>query len=103
MTRAVLCIALSLLTLALALWTAGLQSQNYERGLALNDLKERCSMIEAINGDQAAQILRCDSAPLPFEPKPTPNAPAVVPHAAQNAASIVKLSTRAAQPSGVAP
>ena len=103
MIRAVLCIGLSVLTLALGLWTAGLQSENYERGLALNDLKERCSMIEAINGDQAAQILRCDSAPLPIEPKPAIHAPAVLPRAPQNSSSIVKASTRAAQTAGVAP
>ncbi len=102
MTRVVLCIGLSLLALALGLWTAGLQSANYERGLALNDLKERCGMIEAINGDQAAQILRCDNAPLPIDPKPAPISPAV-PRAPQNASSIVKLSTGSAQSRGVAP
>lgn len=103
MIRAVLCIGLSVLTLAIGLWTAGLQSDNHERGLALNDLKERCSMIEAINGDQAAQVLRCDSAPLPFEPKPVLHPPAAPTRAPQDASSIVKLSARAAQSHGVAP
>jgi hypothetical protein len=110
--RVVLCIGLSALTLVLGLWTAALQSQNYDRGLALNDLKERCGMLEAINGDQAAQILSSDSAPLPLEPKPSfkpganpspPPAPASPSAAAKNAQSIAKLSPHSPQSAGVAP
>jgi hypothetical protein len=67
--RAILCIGLSTLALALGLWTAAIQSQNHDRGLALNDLRERCSMLEAINGDQSAQILAHDCGPLQLEPK----------------------------------
>ena len=104
MIRAILCIFLSTLTLALGLWTAGLQSQNYERGLALNDLKERCSMMEAINGDQSAQILSYDCAPLPPEPrpaaKPAPTLPSIQP---KNTPSIAKVSPRASRSAGVAP
>jgi hypothetical protein len=68
-------LSLSLLTLALGLLTAALQSANYEHGRAQNDLKERCSMLEAINGDQAAQILERDCAPLRSEPRVQPSAP----------------------------
>jgi hypothetical protein len=105
-TRVMLCLGLSALTLVLGLWTAGLQSQNYQRGLALNDLKERCSMLEAINGDQAAQILSCDSAPLPLEPKP-PGKPATSPvpppapaSAPKNTQSIAKLAPRSPRSTG---
>jgi len=101
--RMVLCLGLSVLAVVMGLWTALLQSHNYERGLALNDLKERCSMIEAINGDQAAQILSSDSAPLPPEPKPaTRSAPAPAP-SAKDVASIAKLAPPAARSRGGAP
>ena len=81
MTRTVLALGLSALALVLGLITALLQSQNYKRGLDLNQLKESCSMLEATAGDQAALILERDSAPLkaeldPITHKPiAPNAP----------------------------
>lgn len=68
MTRAILCVVLSVLALALGLFTALIQSENRERGLALNALKEECGMIEAINGDRAEQILAKDFGPLPRLP-----------------------------------
>lgn len=103
MTRVILCLSLSLLTLALGLWTAGLQSENYERGRALNDLKERCSMLEAINGDQAAQILDHDCGPLPPDPKPLPKPAPKAPIQTPDAQAIAKAGLRAAASRGVAP
>ena len=97
MIRVVLCLCLSAATLAVGLWTAALQSSNYERGLALNDLKERCSMLEAINGDQSAQILARDCAPLPPEPKPATAPPAKSP-ARDKSASIAQVTGRSAEP-----
>jgi hypothetical protein len=102
-TRAILCISLSLLTLALGLFTAGLQSDNYERGLALNDLKEQCSMLEAINGDQAAQILDRDCAPLPIEPKPDLKPAPKAPLRPRDAQSIAQAASHAAPAEGPAP
>jgi len=102
-TRTVLCLSLSVLTLALGLWTAGLQSRNFARGLALNDLRERCSMLEAINGDQAAEILARDCALLAPEPsapaKPAPQNPTRAP----DAQSIAKAAARGSQVRGNAP
>ena len=103
MIRAILCLFLSVLTLSFGLWTAGLQSQNYERGLALNDLKERCSMLEAINGDQSAQILSRDCAPLLPEPKPAVRPVPKPSTQPQNTQSIAKVSARAEPLAGGAP
>jgi len=48
------------------------QSENHARGVALNALKERCSMLEAINSECAAEILARDYAPVPVEPELPP-------------------------------
>ena len=70
MTRALLCATLSALTLLLGILTALVQSQNRESALELNALKEECSMLEAINGDRAEQILAKDYGPIPRAPVP---------------------------------
>jgi len=100
-TRVVLCLSLSLLTLALGLVTAALQSANSERGRAQNDLKERCSMLEAINGDQAAQILARDCAPLHCEPKHESPASNPAPNRMQAIAKATPRTAPAAK--GIAP
>lgn len=68
MTRMVLCASLAALTLVLGILTAIVQSENHDRGLRLNSLKEECSMIEAINGDRSEQILERDFGPITPEP-----------------------------------
>jgi hypothetical protein len=84
MTRMLLCVTLSVLCFCTGVLTAVIQSHNHDRGIALNVLKERCSMIEAINGDRAAQILACDYGPLPADlPAANPPAAAMKP-VAQN-------------------
>jgi hypothetical protein len=65
--RLVLCAGLGASALLVGLATAVVQSQNHERGQALNALKEECNMIEAVNGDRAERILAHDWAPLPIE------------------------------------
>ena len=65
MTRALLCGGLSALTLLFGILTALVQSQNRDKALQLNALKEECGMLEAINGDRAEQILTRDYGPLP--------------------------------------
>jgi len=57
-------------TILLALATAVLQSQNRDRGLALDAVKEECDMLEAANGDGCELILARDHGPLPLPPKP---------------------------------
>lgn len=64
MIRTALCIGLSAASLLLGLYTAVVQSENHERGLALNTLKEECTMLEAINGDRSEQILERDYGPV---------------------------------------
>ena len=54
----------------LALATAVVQSQNRDRGLALDAVKEECDMLEAANGDGCELILARDHAPLPLPAKP---------------------------------
>jgi hypothetical protein len=80
--RAVLCTSLSGLALMLALLTALVQNENRARGLELDALKEKCSMLEAVQGDRLEQILERDWGPLPFTPRPPKNAPPkLAPHA----------------------
>jgi hypothetical protein len=98
--RSVLCASLCAATLALGLATAVVQSNNHARGLELNELKERCSMIEAINGDQAARVRELDTAPAAGDPL-TPNRPAPSPRATtKNAQSIAALVARPAPARG---
>ena len=66
--RLVLCSALCGLTIVLALATAILQSQNRDRGLALDSMKEECDMLEAANGEGCERILALDHGPLPLPP-----------------------------------
>jgi hypothetical protein len=63
-TRIWLCAALCAGSVILALFTAMIQVENREHGLQLNALKEECSMLEAINGERAEQILAADHGPL---------------------------------------
>ena len=79
--RAFLCAGLSAASVVLGLATAVVQSDNHERGVALNALKERCSMLEAINSERAAEILARDYAPVHVEP----DLPPVVAHHVQRA------------------
>lgn len=67
MTRLALGSVLCGLTILLALATAILQSQNRDRGLALDSVKEECDMLEAANGEGCERILARDHGPLPFE------------------------------------
>ena len=89
--RSILCAALCAATLALGLATAVVQSNNHARGLELNELKERCSMLEAINGDQAARIRERDTAPPAGEPlSPSHPAPGTAtPKSVQSIAAVV--------------
>lgn len=93
--RSMLCAALCACTLALGLATAVVQSQNHERGLELNELKERCSMLEAINGDQAARIRELDTAPPCGDPI-APNQPA--PKSRATPANAQAIASVGAQP-----
>lgn len=92
MTRAILCVCLSAACVVLALGTALVQNRNRTRAIALDALKEECSMIEAINGDRLEQILERDWAPMPYTPRTKPE-PKKAPHAheakdATNAAGV---------------
>lgn len=75
MIRAFLCGGLSALTLLLGILTALVQSQNREKALYLNSLKEDCSMLEAINGDRAEQILAKDYGSLSLTGRALEDAP----------------------------
>lgn len=68
MIRTVLCAALSAATLGLALATSIVQASNHRRGQELDQLKEECCMLEAVNGDRAERILAHDHGPLEREP-----------------------------------
>lgn len=72
--RAALCSGLSGLALLTALLTALVQNENRARGVELDALKEKCSMLEAVEGDRLEQILERDWGPLPFTPRPPKNA-----------------------------
>lgn len=74
MMRLALCSSLCGLTILLALATAILQSQNRDRGLALDSVKEECDMLEAANGEGCERILAKDHGPLPV-PSATVAAP----------------------------
>ena len=67
MIRLVLGSSLCGATILLALATAVLQSQNRDRGLALDAVKEECDMLEAANGEGCELILAQDHGPLPLE------------------------------------
>lgn len=72
--RAILCTSLSGLAVVLALLTALVQNENRARGLELDALKEKCSMLEAVQGDRLEQILERDWGPLPYSERPAKNA-----------------------------
>lgn len=72
--RAILCTSLSGLAVVLALLTALVQNENRARGLELDALKEKCSMLEAVQGDRLEQILERDWGPLPYSERPPKNA-----------------------------
>lgn len=64
MTRVMLCAGLALGILAAAVFTGMVQSKNRERGRLLDELRSECLLIEAVNGERAAQIVGIDQAPL---------------------------------------
>ena len=79
MIRTVLCAALSAVTLVLALATSVVQATNHARGQQLDQLKEECCMLEAVNGDRAERILAHDHGPID---RPAPAGPAKAAEAA---------------------
>lgn len=79
MIRTALCLGLSAACMLTGLFTAVVQSENHERGMQLNALKEECTMLEAINGDRSEQILERDYGPLPRPAAPTETKTGVAP------------------------
>ncbi len=67
MTRLVLCAGLAGATLLVGLLTAIVQSHNRDLGLALDDLREETTLVEAVNAASKARIVALDHGPLPVD------------------------------------
>jgi hypothetical protein len=62
-----LCAGLSGATLLVGLLTAIVQSHNRDLGLALDELREETSLVEAVNAASKARIIALDHGPLPSD------------------------------------
>ena len=62
--RVLLTVLVTALAVGIGLATAILQSHNREEGIALDRMKQECSMLEAVNGARVADVLALDLGPL---------------------------------------
>ena len=90
MTRLALCSLLCALTIVLALATAAVQSENRERGIALDLKKQECDMLEAVNSDRCERILAIDWRTPPSPARETGQAP---PSASSKAESLAAAAS----------
>lgn len=67
MTRVLLCWGLAAGCLGLGLFTAMQQAENRHRGAQLNDVMERCRMLEGITREREVRLLSADWGVLPYD------------------------------------
>ena len=67
MTRTVLSFALAAGCLALGLFTSLQQAENRHRGAELNEVMERCRMLEGITREREVRLLGADWGVLPYD------------------------------------
>lgn len=67
MTRTVLSFFLAAGCLALGLFTSLQQAENRDRGTQLNEVMERCRMLEGVTREREVRLLSADWGVLPYD------------------------------------